>query len=207
MKCFVLSLHRSGTCSTAKFLSGLGFKTKHWPAEHEGKPLQQDVVGYETDLGHVTDVISPVLESFDAVTDVPLQVLYGELFKRYPEAKFLLVYRNPFHWVESVREHYKGREFKPYVRVVYWNFFEWRPLRIDELSDAQLVWMHNQHTADVIRFFEETVPNSLGVFDLCAPDLGNKIATFLGRTATIKFPRFNARKSGEAFARSATQAH
>ena len=193
MKCFVISLHRCGTRSTASHLEALGFKTRHWPIDHEGTNLEQQIVGRETDLAHVADVLAPVLESYEAVADVPVPVLYRELVARYPEAKFLLVYRNAFDWAHSVRWKLRDADFAPYVRTVYWTYLDWRPRRIEQISDAQLIWMHGRHTADVIGFFQQAAPHKLGVFDLYASDTGQKIAGFLGidsnRSLPHLFPR------------------
>jgi hypothetical protein len=195
VKYFVISLHRSGTLSTAHYLSQLGLRARHWPIEHNGMNLEDKVIGREADLAYVIDVLSPVLEDFQAVADVPMPVLYRELFTRYPHARFIFAYRNAFDWVRSIRAHYnkagKDRNFRPYARVVYWKYFHWRPQRLDELTDAQLMWMYSQHTADVIDFFIETAPANLGVFDLCAADVGEKIAVFVGIQSPVPFPHFN----------------
>lgn len=198
MKYFVVSLHRSGTLSTAHYLSQLGFRARHWPIEHNGTNLEDKVIGHEDDLAYVTDVLSPVLEDFEAIADVPIPVLYKELFTRYPHAQFILVYRNAFDWVRSIRAHYNKADvdcnFRPYVRVVYWKYFHWRPRRLDELTDASLIWMYSQHMADVIDFFIRTAPANLGVFDLCAADTGEKIAAFLDLQSHVPFPHFNRRE-------------
>ena len=198
MKYFVVSLHRSGTTSTAHYLSQLGFRARHWPTEHNGLNLENKVIGRETDLGHVIDVLGPVLEDFQAIADVPIPVLYRELFTRYPDAQFVFVYRNAFDWVRSIRAHYNkvGEDcnFRPYVRVVYWQYFHWRPRRLAELTDAQLLWMYSQHMADVIDFFRRTAPSNLGVFDLYAADTGEKIAAFVGLQSHVPFPHLNRRE-------------
>lgn len=196
MKCFVLSLHRSGTLSTARYLSGLGLKTKHWPVEHDGVNLEELVCNRECDLNHVVEVLTPVLESFDAIADLPMPILYRELFTRYPAANFILINRNPKDWVRSIRAHYakpsKNTNFRPYARTLYWNYFSSRPRRLDDLSDAELMWMHSQHTADVLQFFAQHLPSKLGVFDLYAEDIGNKIASFLELEATKGYPHLNS---------------
>ncbi|MGH7339429.1 MAG: sulfotransferase, partial [Candidatus Rokuibacteriota bacterium] len=140
MKCFVLSLHRAGTRTTAAYLEALGVRTRHWPVDHDGADLQAKVLGHETDLEHVTSVLGPVLDRYDAVADVPIPVLYRQLLARYPEAKFLLLYRHAFDWLRSVRWKLRRGDFRPYVRTVYWTYFDHRPARVAELSDADLLW-------------------------------------------------------------------
>lgn len=198
MKYFVVSLHRSGTLSITKYFNSQGIRAKHWPVEHEGVDLETEVVGHETDHSHVVNVLSPVLESFDAFADVPIPVLYRELFSRYPHSKFIFLYRSAFDWMRSVREHYKksgkNPEFRPFVRVVYWKYFDWRPRRLDQLSDAELIWMHGQHLADVISYFLVSAPKSLALFDLYSPDLNVRIQRFIGSKAPLPFPHLNLRR-------------
>lgn len=193
MKCFVVSLHRSGTLSAINYLNWLGIPARHWPTEHDGVNLEDKIAGRETDHHYVIDVLSPVLESFRAVADVPIPVLYRELFTRYPQAQFILVYRSAFDWVRSIRAHHTHvGDFRPFARVMYWEYFDWRPRSLNDLSDAELIWMHGQHTADVIAFFMREAPANLGVFDLYESDIGAKIAAFLGIKSDLTFPHFNS---------------
>ena len=194
LKYVVVSLQRSGTFSTAKYLNWLGIPTIHWPTKHGGINLEDKVAGRESDRSHVTDALSPVLHEFEAVADVPCPVLYKELLIRYPHARFILVYRSAFDWVRSNRAHHLrfGTDLTPYERVVYWYYFDWRPMSLDELTDNQLIWMHAQHAADVIAFFQREASANLGVFDLYDRDVGPKIAKFLGVQTEIAFPHYNA---------------
>ena len=197
MKYFVVSLHRCGTHSTASFLDGLGIPTRHWPVDHDGVDLQEMVRGRETDLAHVTKVLEPVIDRYQAVADVPIPVLYRELFARYAEAKFLLLYRDASDWLQSVRWKLRRGDFKPYVRTVYWTYFPWKPQRIDELTDAELTWMHGQHVADVKAFFRRVAPDKLGVFDLYATDTSQRVAALLGVESARPFPHLFPRRRGE----------
>jgi hypothetical protein len=156
--------------------------------DHDGVDLQAKVLGHETDLEHVTRVLAPILDCYDAVADVPMPVLYRQLLARYPEAKFLLLHRHAFEWLRSVRWKLRLGEFQPYVRTVYWTYFDRRPRRVEELSDADLLWMHGQHLADVLAFFRRAGPGRLGVFDLHARDTGPRIAAFLGIESQQPFP-------------------
>lgn len=197
-KCFVVSLHRCGTRSTAKFLNELGIRTRHWAIEHDGVNLEEMVRGRETDLAYVADVLAPVIDSYQAVADVPVPALYRELFARYEDAKFLLVYRDPVDWVGSVRWKLRRGDFRPYVRTLYWKYFDWKPERIADLTDEQLIGMHDQHRSDVEAFFRDVAPDRLGVFDLYAPDTNERIAAFLGVESTLAFPHvLSARRFAE----------
>ena len=132
-------------------------------------------------------MLSPALESYDSVTDVPVPVLYRELYHRYPTAKFILLLRDPFDWVRSVRRHIGTRALLPCERVQYWQYLTWRPKTLSGVADKQLLRMNAQHTADVIDFFERTSADSLGVFEL-RPESGQAIAAFLNIDAGAVLP-------------------
>jgi hypothetical protein len=194
MRYVVVSLHRCGTLSTTNFLNWLGIPAIHWATEYGGVNLENEIVGRETDRAYVTEVLTPLLQHFEAVADVPFPVLYREVFGGYPHARFILLYRNAFDWVHSNRAHHQryGSGLTPYERVVYWHYFNECPRSLDELTDTQLIWMHARHTADVIAFFNREAPANLGVFNLYDHDLGRKMAEYLDIQSELAFPHYNA---------------
>jgi hypothetical protein len=180
MKCFVIGLHRTGTRSVTSFLSS-SLKVLQYPVRHNGIELQNQILGRENDLDFIAETLRPAFDAYDAITDVPTPVLYRQLLRLYPTAKFILLLRNPFDWVRSVRSHIGERSLWPYERVQYWQYLPWRPTRLaDEVSNEQLLQMNALHTTRVIGFFSEAAPANLGVFDLSADDTGRRIAFFLG---------------------------
>jgi hypothetical protein len=188
-KYFVLSLHRSGTRSTSELLQGFGIRTVHWPISHNGrKKLQRKIIGHEDDLDFVVDVIEPVINRHDAVSDVPIPTLYRQLDQRYPNARFILVRRNVGDWIRSVRKHAGSRPFDPYECVQYWHYFPARPTKIEELSDAELTDMFDRHVSDVTQYFTKDKKEKLGIFDLENRETGSQIAAFLGRNIEATFP-------------------
>jgi hypothetical protein len=169
-------------------------RSVHWPVEYQGIDLQEKVRGRERDLDFVVEILSPILEHYQAVSDVPIPALYDRLAIQFPQAKFLFFYRNPFDWIPSVRWNQRNnREFRPYVRAVYWKYFDWHPPAITYLSDVQLLWMYTRHMADVIAYFQKTGPDRLGIFDLNASNNTEKISGFLGVKPRVKFPHVGQR--------------
>jgi hypothetical protein len=186
VKCFPVSLHRTGTRSMSTLLSQY-CSVLQYPVKYGGVDLESQLAGREQDLSFITDLISPALDSYDSVTDVPIPVLYRQLYHRYPAAKFILLLRDPFDWVRSVRRHLGRRMLWPCERVQYWHYLTWRPKALAGVADKQLLRMHAQHTADVIDFFERTSADSLGVFEL-RPESGQAIAAFLNLDAGAELP-------------------
>jgi hypothetical protein len=194
MKCFILSLHRCGTRSAIELLRMLGLQTVHWPVLDGKMDLRLKVAGRETDLGHVLDVVSPVIDRYQAASDVPLPALYKQLYTRHPGAKFVLLHRDPASWARSVRKHVGARDFDPFERVQYWHYFTDRPLSLAVLSDEQLEWMHRQHSAEVMAFFAEHAPDQFLAGGLEDSDCGPRIGAFLDCEHAPALPRLPLRR-------------
>jgi hypothetical protein len=179
MKCFVVSLHRTGTRAMCAFLRTF-LSVLQYPVRHKGIDLESKIRGREEDLEFIAETLGPALDAYDSVTDIPIPVLYRQLFRRYPTAKFILLLRDPFDWVRSVRRHIGERTLWPYERVQYWHYLQQRPLKLSEVDDQQLLRMNAKHTTDIIEFFTQMAPHNLGVFELGAENTGRVIAAFLG---------------------------
>jgi len=177
-KIFILSLHRSGTQSTHQLLQNAGFNALHWPEIVGGVDYQAQVLGKETNLKAITKTLAPVIAQYDALSDAPIPVLYKELHKSYPDARFIALYRSPYDWLLSIRKHINTRELVAYEKVQYWHYLKNRPERICEVTDYELLEMHIQHHADLLRHFQGNPQ-----FFLCHlidETVGEKICHFLG---------------------------
>lgn len=156
-------------------LNDLGVRTIHFPGRHNGQDLQLAIRGREDDLDFVFETIRPLLDEYDAASDVPIPVLYRQLDMAYPGSRFVLLKRDPMDWARSARKNVGGK-FRPFNRVQYWHYFRHQPRRIGQLSDRDLVGMYERHLQEVTDYFGPR----LGVFELKDPDCGPKVAAFLG---------------------------
>ena len=102
---------RTGTMSLQKALQILGFRTYHmkeiveenvddtrahiesWRKLLDETPLDQGETRQE--------LLSYVLETYDATTDFPACTVYDEMFGMYPDAKVILTTRSAESWYES----------------------------------------------------------------------------------------------------------
>lgn len=184
-KVFVLSLHRSATQSTVELLRGAALRTCHWPARVAGVDYQAQVEGIETQLDKIVRLLHPVIESHDALADVPFPALYRELDAQYPGSRFIAIRRHPADWIRSVRKHCGGRALDPYERVQYWSCLESRPASLDEVSDDELLQMHRRHHERMLAHFRGR--DDFLLADMPAEDLGERISDFLGVPAR-RFP-------------------
>jgi hypothetical protein len=90
-KVFVIGWHRTGTRSLAHALRILGFKTVHW---WPGWLSQREVEK------------PSILRKFDAFADFPFPLIYRQLDKWYPDARFILTTRTVESWLRSVKVHF-----------------------------------------------------------------------------------------------------
>ena len=150
---FNISLHRSGTQSTHDLFRRSGVSSIHWPANVDGVDYQSRIVGRETDLDFVAEVLEPVFDGNVAVSDAPIPAIYRQLSKRRPDALFLALYRPTDEWISSVRRHIGDRAFVPFEQVVYWSYFKSRPTHLSDLSDADLRGFHEWHHHSITDFF------------------------------------------------------
>lgn len=191
-KVFVVSLHRSATQSTARFLQDAGYRTCHWAAVVDGVDYQRQVAGLETQPERILEILRPVVDAHDALADVPTQAIFRQLDAAYPGSRFIAVHRSPFAWVRSVRKHCAGRRLHPYERAQYWCYLTDKPETLDAVSDERLVDLHLQHHGQLASHFSGT--NRLLIADLDDAAIGEKLSTFLG-TAARSFPSVDYKRS------------
>jgi hypothetical protein len=204
-KVFIISLHRCATHSTARFLENSGFSVLHWAADLGGIDLQSRIIGAETDPAKIVQILKPALNLFDAAADVPLPAIYRELDAVYPDAKFILVRRNPSDWVRSVRQHCHSRLLDPYERAQYWRYLADRPAKLNAVPDVALEQMCLRHYREVAGHFDDR--GRLLSVDLGDPDIGRKLGAFLNVPTTV-FPHVDTEaEKAKAAARPRFQVH
>jgi hypothetical protein len=179
-KVFVVSLHRTGTRSITALLQSFGLNAQHWIGKHEGTDFQPLIEGHEEDLDYIARLMMPAIDTFDSVSDVPIPVLYRQLAETYPDAKFLLVERDPSDWVRSVHRHLGSEDFSALERVQYWHYFCERPVNLAAIPPSDLMAMQQRHL-DRIRGYFGGQEDRLGVFHLDSPNIARDVGAFLGQ--------------------------
>ena len=193
-KIFVVSLHRVVTRSTDMLLSMLGYRTVHYPKFHGGQNLHDAVKGLEQDPDRVVDILSPIIDRFDAVSDVPFPTLYRQLNERWPGSRFILAYRDPDGWVAGIRTMLRDRKLSPFVRIQYAPYIGPEHDTLLDVSDAELYAMYFEHLYRVHRFFHEELGEPEKLCTVCVrdPDPGETICRFLGH-APLPLPRISGK--------------
>lgn len=194
VKVFCIGFHRTGTRSLSRFLEDLGYKTCHYPAIIGGVEYEASIRRCVDDRAEIVSKLLPVLDQFDAFSDVPFPALYSELFDLFPKSRFILTTRNLDDWWRSVVRHKKLIESNR--GVVALNPFEFAQynrhassrVQFFSLSDEQLMKdIHKRHIESVSEFFEGK-PSSLLKFDIEDPEANKKIGDFLDVSSAPSFP-------------------
>lgn len=193
-KIFVVSLHRVVTRSTDMLLSMLGYRTVHYPKFHGGRNLHEAVKGLEQDPEAVVDVMAPVIDQFDAVSDVPFPTLYRQLNERWPGSRFILAHREPDGWVAGVRGMLRDRKLSPFVRIQYAPYIGPEHDTILDVSDAELYAMYFEHLDRVHWYFHEELGEPEKLCTVCVhdPEPGETICRFLGHDP-LPLPRISGK--------------
>ncbi len=176
-----IGFHKTGTTTLGNALKILGYKVK----------------------GVTPRMIIPVVsgkthkalnyaEKYDALEDVPWCILYKELYRRFPESKFILTIRDEESWFKSAK-----KQFGNYIRPQN----EWIYGRGNGLfKDKELaITRYRKHNKDVTEYFKDK-PNKLLIMNFSEGDGWGKLCTFLGKDIpNIPFPHSNktSDKSGK----------
>ena len=180
-KVFGIGYSRTGTTSLAAALALLGYKTIHAPLS----------IIRRKDGELVLDPTA--VRRYEAMTDISVALMYGQLDTAFPGAKFVLTTRNVERWLTSME---RVREIAPLLRLGGWLIPKVSQLICaafgdSEFRDEEVMRIRfSQHTRDVLAHFQGR--DDLLVMDITKGDGWEKLCGFLGRPApNIPFPHHN----------------
>ncbi len=176
-KVFGIGLSRTGTKGLATALDILGVKTMHFPDTRDTFKLLSN--GFFR---------LPILEDYDAITDIQTVPFYPQFDEEYPNSKFILTVRDMDAWLESTRTHFGPGKGKGSERENRKRFRALKNLDQNWLRAAvygTLVWdrsvyrhVYNKHQAAVKDYFKGR--DNLLVMNVCAGEGWEKLCPFLG---------------------------
>ena len=194
---FCISMQRTGTTSVGRFFRDFGFRWAGWPADEKNNWSSS---WYEGDFEAIFS--SPDFRAANAFEDSPwfCPDFYKVLFNRFPNAKFILLTRDPDAWFQSMVNHSGGDVIgttrghcKTYRRELeYFDLLHSGEL--DEEIENQIhsekklkIVGHDQHYKEIYRlhntevqdFFRRHNPGKLHVGRLEDPDKWKKLGKFL----------------------------
>jgi hypothetical protein len=186
VKVLNVSPHRSGTRSFHAFCIAHGLTSAHWPEAAFDQACQRALE--HLDEAALWEVSAAHFETGEVFSDLPCPLIYRQALAAWPEARFVLVRRDPAAWIASVRRHAAGRNLSYLEKFFYWSVCGGRPARIDAYSDASLTRGYSafmQHSEAYLRQRGARVRS----FELGSAELGRELAAFIGFEARYPFVR------------------
>lgn len=174
MKIFCIGFHKTGTKSIGAALAMLGYR------------VCGPVGVNNPDIAHRwPDVITPMLEQYDAFQDNPWPILFQSLDQYRPDSKFILTYRPEHLWWDSILAHF-GTHTTP---MREWIYGEGAPAGHEQIYRQR----YREHNQAVLSYFKSR-PQDLLALDITAGCEWRPLCQFLGVSEPKEpFPFINQR--------------
>jgi hypothetical protein len=179
MKVFGIGLNKTGTKTLGECMTILGFRNKSY-----------DFQLLEYYKNHDMEGIFRVADQFDSFEDWPWPLLYRELDKKYPDAKFILTLRStPEKWFDSLCRHAQRTGPTEARKIVYgWT------MPTDSPQD-HLDFYHS-HYQNVVSYFSAK-PEKLMIISWETEPSWIRLCSFLGNPGVPDMPFPHKNKSPE----------
>jgi len=197
-KVFCISMQRTGTTSTGQFLKDHGFSCIGWDGDRHNQWSQSF---FEKDYDSIFNSLD--FRCSNAYEDSPwwFPKFYEILHKNFPDAKFILLKRDPVNWFNSLLSHSNGNVVGAPIRhcKIYHREEELKDLlqkklmtedqansykgdkimKITPAHQAHYIRCYMEHYNDAVKYFSNTSPTSLFTGNLEDPEKWQKIGGFL----------------------------
>jgi hypothetical protein len=147
-KIFAIGFYKTGTTTLYEALQVLGYRVINgdepgsYPGADDGETLLRQI--------EAGDYRLPALDLFDAFTDNPYFHLWREMYRQFPDAKFILTVRDEQSWIASCARFYRNRRVRP-MRV--WMFGAHANPGADDASQQAWLEAYRAHNAAVREHF------------------------------------------------------
>src|SRR6056297_867865 len=160
-KVFCIGFHKTGTSSVGKALSHLGYRVTG-PTFVNDSRIHRDL----------WSLASRLTDEFDAFQDNPWRILFRQIDRAIPDARFILTERHPHDWIRSVGSFFAGQSTEM-RKLIYGSGSP-----VGNLDNYLAVY--NRHYADVQAYFEDR-PSKLLRMDLFVGAEWAPLCEFLGK--------------------------
>jgi hypothetical protein len=160
-KVFCIGFMKTGTTTLNRALSVLGYRVSHNSWRWLSLICKEDWSG-----------IKSKMDTWDAVEDNPIPLIYKELDQMYPGSKFILTERDPESWYRSVSYHV-GDLTSP---MHEWLFGRGKGLPKNDKNHTLLVY--NKHKKHVLDYFKNR-PQDLLILDITKIEGWQQLCDFL----------------------------
>jgi hypothetical protein len=189
-KIFCIGLSRTGTKSLTVALYILGYNVIHYPSD---KVTLNELIDGNYNFS--------VLEDYDGISDITVSPYYAQLFKLFPNSKFILTVRNKEDWLRSFEKHWSDRppfndpnQNETYMKVrrllrgsVYGTY---------KFNRDRMSYVYDLHKKNVLDFFKNK-PDSLLVLNIFNKKAWKKLCKFLEVPRLKSFQKFPDIKTNE----------
>ena len=180
-KIFGIGFHKTGTTSLAQALRQLGYSVggPHWVSEPNIADTVEDRVKSES-------------SKFDAFQDNPWPLVYRQMDEMYPDARFILTWRDSERWIESQVKHF-GTIITPMREWIYGA-----GMGHPAGNEAHYVATYEQHNRAVKDYFRGR-EDKLLLLNFENGDGWSELCRFLDHEVPhTDFPRANTAKERDA---------
>ncbi|KAL8846063.1 MAG: hypothetical protein Q9221_008825 [Calogaya cf. arnoldii] len=172
MKVLVIGMLRTGTLSMQAALEDLGYKSTHhmhkvfqnpgsecsmWKealeAKYQNKGRKFTRKDWDQLLGHC-----------QAVVDVPAAAFIPELYEAYPDAKVVIVQRDPDRWYESCCRTVMKFSSSPQLKILYF-LDRWLVMRLAPFMGLLLTSLFGPMTEDPVKRRENWIKGYTNAYD------------------------------------------
>lgn len=136
-KVFVIGFQKTGTTTLETVLKNLGYTVAGG---------DKNLIKFK-DREELKQYISKKLKNFDAVQDMAWPLFYKELYELYPNAKFILTYRDPDLWIKSVVKYFAKIKNTMHQRIYGVDYAEG--------NEEAYLKIYKKFNAEVLDFFKD----------------------------------------------------
>lgn len=154
---FGIGLHKTATTSLSTALNILGYKTGHWITPRWAREIWREMNRHGKSI---------TLEKHEALTDLPVSIMFKELDKAYPNSKFILTVRDEVDWLRSVRDHWgdKNKWRRDWDNDCFSHRMHQAVYGRKSFDALVFLERYRRHNAEVIEYFKDR-PNDLFIMD------------------------------------------
>jgi hypothetical protein len=185
---FNLSLHRSGTKSFIDFCTRNNLPSLHFPGV--GFDLLCRPALHSLDSRYIWSLYNYISDGYQAFADIPVPMLYREAMAQSADATFLMILRPAPEWIRSIRQYIRERPLAV-LEIFQYGMLSGRLVnKLTALSDDVLERGYGQFCH---RVAQEAADRGVRfkTFQLNDPQIGGKLANYLGLKLTDEFRHFD----------------
>jgi hypothetical protein len=182
-----ISLQRSATQSFHKFALKKGFLSKHYLSEDEQSYLEK------IDIKEANSKYLDIVDNFEVICDTPVALFLPGIYKKYPNAIFVMFVREPHIWAKSVKNHlgYMHSVEKKYsvLDKLTYNKFLKQNKEIKDLTENDFMAIYKNY---LLYARELAKKNKIFIFEIKLPNkrISQKMNALFDSVKKTKYKKF-----------------